>query len=124
MNGLELLAGASRVGLAVIFNSLWQGALIAAVAWLTLRVFTRANATTRYAVWSLTLLAMLIVPLVTSLSRVSIEHQTATSSSAQSAKPFAAPAKHVATVPENVSLQQVTKPASAAAFRPAFHVHV
>jgi len=60
MNAIDLVAVASRVGLAVIFNTLWQGALIAGVAWVTLRIFSRANATTRYAVWSLTLLAMLI----------------------------------------------------------------
>ena len=66
MHGFDLIAAASRFGLAVIFNSLWQGALIAGVAWLTLRIFNRTNATTRYAVWSLSLFAILVVPVITS----------------------------------------------------------
>jgi uncharacterized protein YjbI with pentapeptide repeats/beta-lactamase regulating signal transducer with metallopeptidase domain len=68
-----LLSGAARVSLAVIVNSLWQGALIAFVAWVAVRIFSRANAATRYAIWSLALLAMIVVPVLTSLSRVSVE---------------------------------------------------
>lgn len=125
MNGLELLAGVSRVGLAVIFNSLWQGALIAGVAWLILRIFTRANATTRYAVWSLTLLAMLIVPFVTSLSRVSIERQTPVVSTASPANPLVVSAARMApsTPAKRVDAAPST-PSSSLAFHPAFHVQV
>src|SRR5271170_3589063 len=96
MGGVDLLAGASRVGLALIFNCLWQGALIAGVAWVTLRIFSGANATTRYAVWTLTLIAMLVVPVVTSLSRISFERAAQVQTSAPSravVRTVAAPAK-------------------------------
>lgn len=59
--------------LAVLLNSLWQGALIALVAWGILRFFSRANAATRYAIWAFALLAMIAIPIVTSIPRVSVE---------------------------------------------------
>src|SRR5579863_6595918 len=68
-----MLNDAARVALAVLFNSLWQGALIALVAWGVLRVFPRANAATRYAIWAFALVAMIVSPIVTSLPRVSVE---------------------------------------------------
>lgn len=73
MAHLELLGPVARIGLAILLNGLWQGALIAFLTWIALYIFRSANATTRYAVWSLALLAVLIVPVVTSLSRVSVE---------------------------------------------------
>ena len=79
-----MLNDAARVVLAVLLNSLWQGALIALVAWGVLRVFSRANAATRYAIWALALVAMIVIPIFTSLPRVSVEtapvHATWTSS--------------------------------------------
>lgn len=75
MPGLDFFAPVARVGLAILLNGLWQGALIAFVTWAALSIFRGANAATRYAVWSLCLLAVLVVPVVTSLSRVSLEPQ-------------------------------------------------
>lgn len=124
MIGPDFLAAVSRVGLAVIFNCLWQGALIAGVAWVTLRVFTRANAATRYAVWTLTLVAMLVVPIVTTLSRVSVERPL--SMAAQSL-----PATRVATRSERHqqparSHTEAATPSrnTAPSAAPAFHVNV
>jgi uncharacterized protein YjbI with pentapeptide repeats/beta-lactamase regulating signal transducer with metallopeptidase domain len=68
-----MLNDAARVVLAVLLNSLWQGALIALVAWGVLRIFSRANAATRYAIWALALVAMFVIPIFTSLPRVSVE---------------------------------------------------
>ncbi|HTX02500.1 MAG TPA: pentapeptide repeat-containing protein [Candidatus Acidoferrales bacterium] len=59
--------------MAVLLNSLWQGALIAFVAWGVLRIFSRANAATRYAIWALALAAMIVIPIFTSLPHVSVE---------------------------------------------------
>jgi uncharacterized protein YjbI with pentapeptide repeats/beta-lactamase regulating signal transducer with metallopeptidase domain len=60
-----------RVALVVLVNGLWQGAAIAGLTWLALRVFPRVNASTRYAAWTLAIVAVLIVPIATSLSRIS-----------------------------------------------------
>ncbi|MBV8424169.1 MAG: pentapeptide repeat-containing protein [Candidatus Eremiobacteraeota bacterium] len=74
----------ARVALAILLNSLWQGALIALVASGVLRIFVRANAATRYAIWAFALIAMVAIPVVTSVPRVSVE-------------PAAAPARNLST---------------------------
>jgi uncharacterized protein YjbI with pentapeptide repeats/beta-lactamase regulating signal transducer with metallopeptidase domain len=63
---------AARVGVAILVNSLWQGALIALATWFAMRFFSSANAATRYAVWMFALVAIAVVPVLTSLSRVSV----------------------------------------------------
>src|SRR5579859_2951079 len=50
-----LMTACERV-LSATANGLYQGMLIAALAWLTLRLFSRTNAATRHAVWFGTLL--------------------------------------------------------------------
>ena len=52
---------------AIVLNALWQDALLVLCVWLLLRVWPRINASTRYTVWSATLAAALIVPVVTTL---------------------------------------------------------
>ena len=52
---------------AIVLNALWQDALLVLCVWLVLRVWPRVNASTRYTVWSATLAAALIVPVVTTL---------------------------------------------------------
>jgi uncharacterized protein YjbI with pentapeptide repeats/beta-lactamase regulating signal transducer with metallopeptidase domain len=76
---LELLAYFTRIVVAILLNSLWQGAAIAIVTWVALRLFPRANASTRYAAWCLALLAMVAVPVVTSFSTVSVQRAAVTS---------------------------------------------
>src|SRR5579859_5216970 len=77
MDMSDLLSNTARVGSAILVYGLWQGALIAFITWGALQIFKSVNATTRYAVWSLALLAILIVPVATTLSRVSIEKPAA-----------------------------------------------
>ncbi|MGB8627176.1 MAG: hypothetical protein WCD03_13545, partial [Candidatus Cybelea sp.] len=52
----------------VLFNGLWQGAVLVAIAWFVTRLIPRSNAATRYALWFLTLLALAIVPILTTAS--------------------------------------------------------
>ncbi|MGC1986414.1 MAG: M56 family metallopeptidase [Candidatus Cybelea sp.] len=52
----------------VLFNGLWQGAVLVAIAWFVTRLIPRSNAATRYALWFLTLLALAIVPILTTVS--------------------------------------------------------
>ncbi len=61
---------AARFGAVLAINSLWQGAAIAVLTWGILRVFAKANASTRYAAWLVALVAMLLLPLATSFSHV------------------------------------------------------
>jgi uncharacterized protein YjbI with pentapeptide repeats/beta-lactamase regulating signal transducer with metallopeptidase domain len=70
----------ARTALVVLVNGLWQGAAIAGLTWLALRVFPRVNASTRYAAWTLALVAVLVVPIATSLSRISYYTTPATTS--------------------------------------------
>ncbi|HLY02571.1 MAG TPA: pentapeptide repeat-containing protein [Candidatus Cybelea sp.] len=53
---------------ATVLNALWQDALLVVVVWLVLHAWPRINAATRYAVWIVTLLAALIVPIATTLA--------------------------------------------------------
>lgn len=74
---LDPLAGTV---LEVLLNSFWQGAALASLLWCVLRLFRRTNATTRYALWYVTLAAICCLPLLASLraERVSIAHASAT----------------------------------------------
>ncbi len=65
---LSLFESAAGSGVAILLNGIWQGALIAIVTWIALRVFSGVNASTRYAVWALALGAVIIIPIATSLS--------------------------------------------------------
>jgi beta-lactamase regulating signal transducer with metallopeptidase domain len=53
--------------LEVLINSLWQGAALALLVGCVLRAFRRTNATTRYALWCVTLAAIFCLPLFASL---------------------------------------------------------
>ena len=76
---LEIIA---RGVLIVLINGLWQGAAIAGLTWLALRLFPRTNASTRYVAWTVALIATLIIPIVTSLPHISYVSQPATTVSA------------------------------------------
>lgn len=65
---LQAYEAAARFGAALAIDSLWQGAAIAAFTWGVLRVFAKANASTRYAAWLVALIAMLVLPFATSFS--------------------------------------------------------
>jgi beta-lactamase regulating signal transducer with metallopeptidase domain len=53
---------------ATVLNALWQDALLVVAVWLVLHAWPRINAATRYAVWIVTLLAALVVPVATTLA--------------------------------------------------------
>jgi uncharacterized protein YjbI with pentapeptide repeats/beta-lactamase regulating signal transducer with metallopeptidase domain len=61
----------ARAVIVVLVNSLWQGIAIAALTWLALRLFPRVNASTRYVAWTLALVAVVVVPIATSLTHIS-----------------------------------------------------
>ena len=63
----ELLDAVARVAVEALLNSLWQGLLIVALVWLLLRVSRGASATTRHAIWLVSLLAITLLPLFTGL---------------------------------------------------------
>jgi len=50
-----------------LVNAIWQPALIAAIAWLALKISRCNNATTRHAVWTLALFASVVVPLLSAM---------------------------------------------------------
>lgn len=56
--------GAEWALVGTLLNSLWPGAALAALMWLVLRATPWLNATTRYAVWCVTLLAVLALPFI------------------------------------------------------------
>ncbi|MGA8474285.1 MAG: M56 family metallopeptidase [Candidatus Cybelea sp.] len=51
-----------------LFNGLWQGAAIFAIAYAVSRVVSKQDSATRYALWFATLLALVIVPILTTAS--------------------------------------------------------
>jgi bla regulator protein blaR1 len=54
--------------LPALLNGLWQGALIVAIAYLVVRLISERNAATKYAVWYAALLALVLVPILTTVS--------------------------------------------------------
>src|ERR1700728_3369610 len=50
-----------------LLNSLWQGAAIAVLIWLMLKVLPRLSSATRYGIWWIALLAVALLPLRTLL---------------------------------------------------------
>lgn len=61
MENLDLLA---RLLLQALLNTLWQGLFIAALVWLLLRALRRASATTRHAIWLVSLLTIGALPFI------------------------------------------------------------
>jgi beta-lactamase regulating signal transducer with metallopeptidase domain len=61
---IENFDSLARLLLEALLNTLWQGMLIAVLVWLLLRLVNRASATTRHAVWLVTLLTIGALPLL------------------------------------------------------------
>lgn len=53
-----------------ILQWLWQGSAIALAVWAVLRLAPRINAATRYAIWVVTLVTVLVLPIVASLTPI------------------------------------------------------
>jgi beta-lactamase regulating signal transducer with metallopeptidase domain len=62
---IDFLDQLSRLTLEALLNSVWQGAVIAALVWLLLRVMRGASATTRHAVWMVALFTIGVLPFAT-----------------------------------------------------------
>jgi TonB family protein len=77
--------------LRVLFDGLWEGGAIVAIAYLVNCCVPQRNATTRYALWFATLLALLVVPVLTVLSNAGALLLTAV-------QPHAAIAQHTWTI--------------------------
>ena len=60
----------ARGVIVVLVNGLWQGIAIAALTWLALRLFPRVNASTRYVAWTFALIAIVAVPIATSVTHI------------------------------------------------------
>ncbi len=65
---IENFDSSARMLLEALLNTLWQGMLIAALVWLLLRLTKRASATTRHAIWLVTLLTIGALPFVAIMS--------------------------------------------------------
>ncbi len=68
MNILEGVNDASGALLSGVLNSLWQAALVAAIAWLAMRFAPRMNAATKHALWWAVLFTVLALPLAPLIS--------------------------------------------------------
>ncbi len=59
------LAHAALAISAAVFDSLWEGVLIAGAVWLGLRCLPQLGAATRYAIWLCALSALVLIPVIT-----------------------------------------------------------
>src|ERR1700686_5331559 len=50
---------------AAAFHTSWEGALIVGAVWLGLRCLPKLGAATRYAIWLCTLVALVLIPVLT-----------------------------------------------------------
>src|SRR5262249_1220572 len=102
---IENFDSLARLLLEALLNTLWQGMLIAVLVWLLLRFSRRASATTRHAVWLVTLLTIGALPLVAVVANRNVPmtnpappaKQETARPATQRAAPIAAPeANHLA----------------------------
>ncbi|HEV2741367.1 MAG TPA: TonB family protein [Candidatus Elarobacter sp.] len=102
---------------AVLFNSLWEGALIAGAVWLGLRCLPKLGAATRYAIWLCALAALVLTPLLTvSLSAQPSATVTDAAVTNQQSDFFIAPGprQQPRPQPRSYAPQALPEPASAA----------
>jgi beta-lactamase regulating signal transducer with metallopeptidase domain len=69
---IENFDSLARILLEALLNTLWQGMLIAVLVWLLLRLTKQASATTRHAVWLVTLLTIGALPFVALMANQSV----------------------------------------------------
>jgi uncharacterized protein YjbI with pentapeptide repeats/beta-lactamase regulating signal transducer with metallopeptidase domain len=72
MNASHVLGNVAATVTAVGLNSLWEDALVVACVWMFLRMWPRVNAATRYVIWSVALVAAVVVPVATTLPFLSM----------------------------------------------------
>jgi uncharacterized protein YjbI with pentapeptide repeats/beta-lactamase regulating signal transducer with metallopeptidase domain len=106
---------------AVALNALWEGALLVAGVWLLVRVWPGVNASTRYLIWSATLVAIVIVPIATTLPF--LESSLPASFPATEKVVGAAPVTHALTTPVSAAHHaQAPSQSFAPVVPPRFHV--
>ncbi|HEY0003184.1 MAG TPA: M56 family metallopeptidase [Pyrinomonadaceae bacterium] len=73
---------ALRILVEALLNNIWQGAVLAALIWLLLRLFRHSNAATRYSIWFATLLAIISLPFLNALTspRITVRENSPASS--------------------------------------------
>ncbi|HET7813666.1 MAG TPA: pentapeptide repeat-containing protein [Candidatus Baltobacteraceae bacterium] len=104
----------ARIAVAVLFNSLWEAAILAFAVWLVLRLLPNLNATTRYMAWCAALAGSLLLPLATSIPKVFVaapHHATAVAEKTASeqtvqTKPLKANPVQAKAVPSHVAKSQ------------------
>ena len=74
---VDLIGAAARPAVEAVLNGLWQGTALTALVWCLLKLIPRTNATTRYAIWVGTLIAVIFLPLFASRAPVTTDGNTA-----------------------------------------------
>jgi uncharacterized protein YjbI with pentapeptide repeats/beta-lactamase regulating signal transducer with metallopeptidase domain len=110
---------------AIALNALWEGALLVAGVWLLVRSWPQINASTRYTIWSATLVAIVLVPVATTLPF--LESPSPASSQATEKVVRVAPVTHTLTTTLSPKLSapetnHVASAAPAPALPPRFHL--
>lgn len=62
---ITMLTQAALTIAGVLFDSLWEGALIVGAVWIAMRCMPKLGAATRYAIWLGALVALVVIPLFT-----------------------------------------------------------
>jgi beta-lactamase regulating signal transducer with metallopeptidase domain len=104
----------------VLVNALWQPAVIASIAWLALKVSRCSNATTRHVVWTLALVASVVVPLVSAMPVVLPTQATNVPAPVRAVPAFPSHSDAMKSVTP-ITHVQAAQPAIALS-RPRFHV--
>lgn len=103
-----------------LVNALWQPALIAGIAWLALKISQCTNATTRHAVWTLALVASVVVPVISAMPVVLPAQTTTVATSPHTV--LASPARpHAMKAATPVARSRASQPAIALR-RPKFNI--
>lgn len=110
---------------AIALNALWEGALLVAGVLLLVRSWPQINASTRYTIWSATLVAIVLVPVATTLPF--LESPSPASSQATEKVVRAAPVTHALTTTLSAKLSapetnHVASAGPAPALPPRFHL--
>ncbi|MFY9663155.1 MAG: M56 family metallopeptidase [Candidatus Cybelea sp.] len=103
-----------------LVNALWQPALIASIAWLALKVSRCSNATTRHVVWTVALVASVVVPLISAMPVVLPTQAAIVPAPVRAVAAFPAP-PHATKSTAPIIHRQAAQPALALS-RPMFHV--
>ncbi|MDQ6930865.1 MAG: M56 family metallopeptidase, partial [Candidatus Eremiobacteraeota bacterium] len=84
------LESAARFVVAVMFNSIWEDAILVFAVWLLLRAIREVNASTRYFSWLVTMIAAVVLPVITTIPQTTFQP----AASAQAAAHATVAARH------------------------------